>query len=351
MKKGGDGKKPEATPVSKTAFEAEMFVMPEGYRHGKVAPTVEPKKVQPTQTPIVQPAKKPPVHPLVKKGMSKGAKAFIVADIIIIIGVGIAGYIYLRSRPVPTPVVTETPIATPPPRQIEEPLEKIEDPDTSNTDVTSPFAKLVPGVDSDSDGLSDIEEQIVYGTNPSLPDTDGDGFLDGNEVFHRYNPAGTAPGELLESGLAKNYFADFFSIYYPATWTAGVVTQENLKGFTSTASFVDAEGNVVPSYASTAVFAAPTGEKISMSVSAINALPNQLEQSWREAFITNTLLSTTSKTGLRVLLTQDKLNAMIVLSDRVLVFVYDPGLKTTIDYQQTFQMMFNSIKLLNGEEV
>jgi hypothetical protein len=35
--------------------------------------------------------------------------------------------------------------------------------------------------DSDSDGLSDVNE-ATYGTNPNNPDTDGDGLLDGTEV-------------------------------------------------------------------------------------------------------------------------------------------------------------------------
>ena len=48
----------------------------------------------------------------------------------------------------------------------------------------------VPGTDTDSDGLTDLEESLIYQTNPRLPDTDRDGFLDGNEVFHLYNPNG-----------------------------------------------------------------------------------------------------------------------------------------------------------------
>jgi len=43
--------------------------------------------------------------------------------------------------------------------------------------------------DSDGDGLTDGEE-IFYGTDPNNPDTDGDGFLDGEEVKGGYNPMG-----------------------------------------------------------------------------------------------------------------------------------------------------------------
>ena len=37
-------------------------------------------------------------------------------------------------------------------------------------------------VDTDSDGISDIDEEDTYGTNPDNPDTDGDGLNDGDEV-------------------------------------------------------------------------------------------------------------------------------------------------------------------------
>lgn len=45
-------------------------------------------------------------------------------------------------------------------------------------------------LDSDQDGLTDAEELNVYQTNPLKADTDGDGYLDGNEVKGGYNPLG-----------------------------------------------------------------------------------------------------------------------------------------------------------------
>ncbi len=42
--------------------------------------------------------------------------------------------------------------------------------------------------DTDSDGLTDYEEVEIYKTHPNKPDTDGDGIWDGVEVKNRTNP-------------------------------------------------------------------------------------------------------------------------------------------------------------------
>ena len=51
-------------------------------------------------------------------------------------------------------------------------------------------------VDSDNDGLNDAAEVRQYGTDPLNQDTDGDTYTDGVEVANGYNPAGE--GRLFE---------------------------------------------------------------------------------------------------------------------------------------------------------
>jgi len=60
-------------------------------------------------------------------------------------------------------------------------------------------------IDTDSDGLSDEEENTITNTNPGISDSDGDGFLDGHEVAVGTNPnnsADTPPAGSVLSGVS-----------------------------------------------------------------------------------------------------------------------------------------------------
>jgi hypothetical protein len=50
--------------------------------------------------------------------------------------------------------------------------------------ATAP-ARAAQRQDSDNDGLYDDDETNVYGTKPDVPDTDGDGVDDGEEIYNR----------------------------------------------------------------------------------------------------------------------------------------------------------------------
>jgi hypothetical protein len=45
-------------------------------------------------------------------------------------------------------------------------------------------------IDTDGDGLLNSIELNIYNTDPNNPDTDGDGYFDGDEVKNGYNPNG-----------------------------------------------------------------------------------------------------------------------------------------------------------------
>jgi hypothetical protein len=245
-----------------------MFVMPPAYRHGAKPMAVPKPAAVPAPAPMPMappPAPKPPMPtgkpvPKKKKGIHKG---IVIAGLLLLALLGGGGYFMLRSvqpAPVPTPVPTPVPAPAPTPVPEPEPIPEPEPPAP-----TGP----VPGADQDADGLTDLEEQIVYGSDPANPDTDGDGYPDLLEVANRYNPAAVAPRTLLEAGTVKEYENAKLAILYPSAWTVS-----------------EADGAVK--------FTASTGETFSVGGDG--------------------------------------------------EFSMDVGIKTTVDYRATFDMMINSVR-------
>jgi parallel beta-helix repeat protein len=60
--------------------------------------------------------------------------------------------------------------------------------DTSGNSASDTIWINVKGVDSDSDGLTDYDEENIYRTIPSNPDTDNDGINDGDEILQGTDP-------------------------------------------------------------------------------------------------------------------------------------------------------------------
>lgn len=126
---------------------------------------------------------------------------------------------------IPTPPVETPVVATPPPN--------------------------IPSEDTDSDGLTNAEEQVLT-TVPNNPDTDNDGFLDGHEALNLYNPAGFQPERLVDAGLVHEYkdAPQQVSFFYPAPWSVSSaddsgkdVTVTSLTGETFTLTVVPNEKN------------------------------------------------------------------------------------------------------------
>jgi hypothetical protein len=325
--------------------EPAFFVMPEDYRHGatgKKMAVPEPPSDK-SSAPTAPPAVPVPPRPTLsgpKKGMPRHIKALLVSGVILLVGLGIAGYLVIRNTKAPAPASTKpAPVTTTRPAPETKPSVPSK-PTTTETpaQTPSPFPTAkTSGTDTDSDGLADLEESLVYGTNPRLPDTDGDGFLDGNEVFHRYNPGGTAPGALVESGLVKVFTgpasdAAWYRILYPSVWSSSVLTLD---------------------WGSPTTFVATTGEKMTVTVFQRQAGMAFADEIAKQRGETGAFAAGITKNGYASLTSQDQLTVYIdgfagseVGAGYAVKVTYDLGTKTSVDYLQTFKMMVNSLEWL-----
>lgn len=190
-----------------------------------------------------------------------------------------------------------------------------------------PVAPTLPpgGLDSDSDGLSDIEE-AVFGTDARVPDTDRDGFLDGNEAFHLYNPAAAAPVRLLDSGLVVPFVSPAgWSLYVPSGWTATLDENDG-----SRATIRTGQGEVFR------VTIADNPNELSLAdwyiAGHAGIAPSQL----REIL---------TKGGLEGLLGPDRLDAHFAWDGKILILTYDLASRPFIQFRTTYEMMLNSLRL------
>lgn len=188
--------------------------------------------------------------------------------------------------------------------------------------------KLPPaGLDSDSDGLTDLEERL-YGTDNRNPDSESDGFLDGNEVYNLYNPTGQAPGKLEDSPIVKKLEGAIgWTMLAPASWT----TQD-----------ASADGSRIS-------IVTGNGESFKL---AVNDNPNR--QTVLEWYLANNpaaqrdqILKYRSKRGYEGIIGADQLTTYIPWGDKIFTFTYDLNGQSFINFRTTYYMMLNSL-ILSG---
>lgn len=187
------------------------------------------------------------------------------------------------------------------------------------------------GLDLDSDGLSDLEEQL-YGTDPRNPDTDGDGYLDGNEVYHLYDPLTKAPSRLIDSKRVTIFSAPAgWSLFVPASWTMKLDAPDGAKATIDTGH----------------------GETFVLTV---QNNPNKLDVlDWYLAKNPGVLSSATrairTKGGMEGILSEDRFSAFFPWGDKIFSIQYNMDGQAYINYRTTFEMMLNSLKLVGAPMV
>lgn len=67
-------------------------------------------------------------------------------------------------------------------------------------------------LDSDKDGLSDLQEKNIYFTDPNNPDSDGDGYKDGEEIKNKYSPKHDKKKKLIQIDSDNDGLIDLWEI-------------------------------------------------------------------------------------------------------------------------------------------
>lgn len=177
--------------------------------------------------------------------------------------------------------------------------------------------------DKDGDDLTDEEEEL-YGTGFSSPDSDKDGFTDGREVADGFSPA-VEEETLLEDGLTLEYENDEFgwTIEYPSPWLASSLdsTKRDVL-FTSDA----VDGELVE------VVITDNPDELT-AAEWFASLYTDVDEDDLEEVEVGKLDGIVSPDGFQYHLAED---------DVVISIIYNFGTKEKVHFMTTFQMMLNS---------
>ncbi len=184
----------------------------------------------------------------------------------------------------------------------------------------------VPAKDSDSDGLTDVEETTIYGTDPFKADSSGRGYLDGNQVLYLYDPASSKNAAQLKDNPGIATYANAaqgYTMLYPRSWS----TREGGEN------------------ASEAYFTAPTGEFVEVLVQdnpdSKPLMDWYLEQSPGVKSSEVQLFKT--KQGYDEILSPDRFTAFVAVGKKVFVVSYNLSDQVEIRFRTTFSMMVTSL--------
>ena len=188
-----------------------------------------------------------------------------------------------------------------------------------------PRILLTNSSDLDGDSLTDMEEEIFL-TDSGIWDSDNDGYYDGQEVFNLYNPKGTPPDRLIDSGLIKEYVHQVwhYRVFYPATWEVGEV---------------DNKGDQV-------LFSALSGDFIEIRAFAkkkLESFPEWFGSEVKGQQFTDLkpIVNRFKEEGLE---RKDSLVAYFYSDSAIFVLIYHPGTTGNIPFRHVIQMMKQSFR-------
>ena len=194
-----------------------------------------------------------------------------------------------------------------------------------------PNSALLPipdkGPDDDNDGLTNTEE-LLFDTKFVLPDSDFDGYNDGEELSALYDPLNDG-GILANSDSITVYSNEIFSysILYPSKWSA----LESSSDFKEVVFYDDENGDFF---------------KIQVEDNPQNLTIRNWYRYFSASDNTDNLEDFDNKNILG-LKTEDGLNIYIAQGDKVYIISYIIVNTEELNYFKTFEMFTNSFRILS----
>lgn len=191
---------------------------------------------------------------------------------------------------------------------------------------TPPAASAQTALDSDGDGLTDLEE-VLLDTNIHAQDSDGDGHDDRTELMNYYNPAGS--GSLIANPNIEKYISPTYNyvLYYPYVWPVETVGGDDSVIFTL------------------------GGNQFIQIVIQPNAEGKSLDEWYLEQFSLAVVPETARfyKKGWWSLKSEDNLTFYLARPDHDNIFImtYSLGISNILQYPNIFNMMVKSFEIEN----
>lgn len=315
-------------PENKNKNQERLHVMPEKYYGLK--PGVKP--VSPSL----------PIQPVSQTKDKSRSSLIILAVVILVILIGFVGwflFITYFSPPVqqvveqtPAPVVneeTQEPQTTDEENIMQEEEEQVEEQEAEETvefepsDLSEKTIDEMATADSDNDGLTDSEE-LLLNTNINKPDTDEDGYLDGQEFVSLYNPLAKDPAQIEFSGFITTYVNPTYNydVFYPNKWLAKALDKANVE-----VMFTSALGEFV------SVAVIENEQQLSVKDWYLSQVADLTEDEIVEFTNTNNMSGIKSPDGFTVYFGRDNF---------IYYLHYNIGLKEEANYPNIFKMMVAS---------
>ncbi len=324
MKKKGEQGKEKSIKKDDFLEDFDFYIMPQDYQGKALIQKSIPKPVAPKvkkPDPIPEPTIPNPIPQKKKKRVNNW---LVIGGVLFLVVLSIISYLFVRPTEDTLPIEVSEPFI--PAREEESPVE----PESIDVPIVP-----VQGIDTDSDGLTDTEEAL-YGSESRNPDTDADSFLDGNEVFHLFDPLSPDPSLLIDSVAIELMNIEEpvqYSLLRPKSW---LVISDETSEIDDAVSVADLTLQPMD------------GSKIKISFyekdEGVGLETWYLSQREVDSGPKSRFLDMISKQGLIGMSSVDQRITFLDIGSYAVFFHYDLVGQSRVEYLQTFQMMVNSFK-------